>query len=145
MAEKQRQSLCPRLIDYLAIVGSRSSNTTRPGTAQNPAVQVRFVWISIGVKLSEKINLKPKKIDSGAAAPLSAIRSCWFPHAIGHGLFLSTGGMRKCWTTPNRERNTWSIVVCVHADRQRFGQNTIWHLREFLSPRWTICGQWKCQ
>lgn len=42
MAEKQRQSLCPRLIDYLAIVGSRSSSIAqRPGTNnQHPAVQI---------------------------------------------------------------------------------------------------------
>lgn len=40
MAEQQRQSLCPRLIDYLAIVGSRPANITRPGGGQNPPVQV---------------------------------------------------------------------------------------------------------
>lgn len=40
MAEQQRQSLCPRLIDYLAIVGARSANITRAGVGQNPPVQV---------------------------------------------------------------------------------------------------------
>lgn len=40
MAEQQRQSLCPRLIDYLAIVGSRSNNFARQGGGQNPPVQV---------------------------------------------------------------------------------------------------------
>lgn len=40
MAEQQRQSLCPRLIDYLAIVGSRSANMKHPGNGQNPPVQV---------------------------------------------------------------------------------------------------------
>lgn len=40
MAEQQRQSLCPRLIDYLAIVGSRSTNIKHPGNGQNPPVQV---------------------------------------------------------------------------------------------------------
>lgn len=42
MAEQQRQSLCPRLIDYLAIVGSRSANLKHPGNGQNPPVQVCF-------------------------------------------------------------------------------------------------------
>lgn len=41
MAEQQRQSLCPRLIDYLAIVGSRSTNIKHSGNGQNPPVQVR--------------------------------------------------------------------------------------------------------
>lgn len=52
MAEQQRQSLCPRLIDYLAIVGSRSANIKNPGNGQNPPVQVSlfissgdFIWI----------------------------------------------------------------------------------------------------
>lgn len=52
MAEAQRQSLCPRLIDYLAIVGARASTVHRPsgvgsgggggntGTNATPAVQV---------------------------------------------------------------------------------------------------------
>lgn len=41
MAEQQRQQLCPRLIDYLAIVGSRPNNIVRQGNNnQNPPVQV---------------------------------------------------------------------------------------------------------
>lgn len=44
MAEQQRQSLCPRLIDYLAIVGSRSANIKNPGNGQNPPVQVRQLY-----------------------------------------------------------------------------------------------------
>lgn len=40
MAEQQRQSLCPRLIDYLAIVGSRSPNIKCAGNSQSPPVQV---------------------------------------------------------------------------------------------------------
>lgn len=32
MAEQQRQSLCPRLIDYLAIVGARATLVPRPTT-----------------------------------------------------------------------------------------------------------------
>lgn len=40
MAEKQRKSLCPRLIDYLAIVGSRSPNVKCSGNSQSPPVQV---------------------------------------------------------------------------------------------------------
>lgn len=39
MAEN-RQSLCPRLIDYLAIVGSRSPNIKCTGNSQSPPVQV---------------------------------------------------------------------------------------------------------
>lgn len=42
MAEQQRQSLCPRLIDYLAIVGSRATNLKPTGNGQNPPVQVSF-------------------------------------------------------------------------------------------------------
>lgn len=59
MAEQQRQSLCPRLIDYLAIVGARSSILPRPGGSNNggatsntpPPVQVRkikFNYFSVG-------------------------------------------------------------------------------------------------
>lgn len=40
MAEQQRQSLCPRLIDYLAIVGSRSASAKHGSNGQNPPVQV---------------------------------------------------------------------------------------------------------
>lgn len=42
MAEQQRQQLCPRLIDYLAIVGSRPNNIVRQNNNgnQNPTVQV---------------------------------------------------------------------------------------------------------
>lgn len=43
MAEKQRQSLCPRLIDYLAIVGSRSPNVKCTGNSQSPPVQVIYL------------------------------------------------------------------------------------------------------
>lgn len=49
MAEQQRQSLCPRLIDYLAIVGARSNTVPRPTSSSNnapsnapPPVQVRI-------------------------------------------------------------------------------------------------------
>lgn len=50
MAEQQRQSLCPRLIDYLAIVGSRSSNMKHPGNGQNPPVQVSQSKINVFFK-----------------------------------------------------------------------------------------------
>jgi len=56
MAEQQRQSLCPRLIDYLAIVGVRSNtirsgnsgggnaggNGSCPSGSNNPPVQVKI-------------------------------------------------------------------------------------------------------
>ena len=51
MAEQQKQSLCPRLIDYLAIVGARNMPTHRAsGTNNNqPPVQVSkfFKWIKL--------------------------------------------------------------------------------------------------
>lgn len=47
MAEQQRQSLCPRLIDYLAIVGSRSSTIKYPGNGQNPPPQVSVSSLKI--------------------------------------------------------------------------------------------------
>lgn len=45
MADLQRKTLCPRLIDYLAIVGVRHTNVPRPSggnnvSGTNPAVQV---------------------------------------------------------------------------------------------------------
>ncbi|XP_037051965.1 MAP kinase-activating death domain protein isoform X4 [Bradysia coprophila] len=40
MAEQQRQSLCPRLIDYLTIVGARSHTVGRTGAGQNPSIQI---------------------------------------------------------------------------------------------------------
>ncbi|KAJ6639365.1 60S ribosomal protein L22 [Pseudolycoriella hygida] len=39
MAEQQRQSLCPRLIDYLTIVGARSHTVGRTGVGPNPPIQ----------------------------------------------------------------------------------------------------------
>lgn len=51
MAEQQRQSLCPRLIDYLAIVGSRSTNIKHPGNGQNPPVQVNKYLLYIQFSL----------------------------------------------------------------------------------------------
>lgn len=44
MAEQQKQSLCPRLIDYLAIVGAKNSPVRTSGTNNNqPPVQVSFL------------------------------------------------------------------------------------------------------
>lgn len=40
MAELQRKQLCPRLLDYLAIVGVRQTAVPRAGGGQNPPVQV---------------------------------------------------------------------------------------------------------
>uniref|UniRef100_A0A6B2EDK4 MAP kinase-activating death domain protein n=1 Tax=Phlebotomus kandelakii TaxID=1109342 RepID=A0A6B2EDK4_9DIPT len=40
MADIQRQFLCPRLIDYLAIVGARVSAVPRAGNTSNPPVQI---------------------------------------------------------------------------------------------------------
>lgn len=42
MSEQQKQSLCPRLIDYLAIVGARSGTVQRTSGSNNnqPPVQV---------------------------------------------------------------------------------------------------------
>uniref|UniRef100_A0A1B0GNL7 MAP kinase-activating death domain protein n=1 Tax=Phlebotomus papatasi TaxID=29031 RepID=A0A1B0GNL7_PHLPP len=40
MADIQRQFLCPRLIDYLAIVGARVSSVPRAGNTSNPPVQI---------------------------------------------------------------------------------------------------------
>lgn len=45
MAEQQRQSLCPRLIDYLAIVGARTNTIPRPGSGTNPPVQVSLILL----------------------------------------------------------------------------------------------------
>lgn len=42
MAEQQRQSLCPRLIDYLAIIGAR---TSQPPSAKLPPGQVPPVQV----------------------------------------------------------------------------------------------------
>lgn len=69
MAEQQRQSLCPRLIDYLAIVGSRSANIKNPGNGQNPPVQVSlfissgdFIWIVWETFFSNRLKtFSPKK------------------------------------------------------------------------------------
>ncbi|XP_055681928.1 MAP kinase-activating death domain protein isoform X2 [Lutzomyia longipalpis] len=40
MADIQRQFLCPRLIDYLAIVGARVSSVSRAGNSSDPPVQI---------------------------------------------------------------------------------------------------------
>jgi hypothetical protein len=55
MAEQQKQSLCPRLIDYLAIVGARNMPTHRAsGTNNNqPPVQVRVIFLNALERLSE--------------------------------------------------------------------------------------------
>lgn len=65
MAEQQRQSLCPRLIDYLAIVGARSSHLPRPSGNNNgatssntpPAVQVRILCDSITIHGRNNVHL----------------------------------------------------------------------------------------
>lgn len=46
MAEQQKQSLCPRLIDYLAIVGARSGTVQRTAGSNNnqPPVQVSEIF-----------------------------------------------------------------------------------------------------
>lgn len=46
MAEQQKQSLCPRLIDYLAIVGARSGTVQRTAGSNNnqPPVQVSKIF-----------------------------------------------------------------------------------------------------
>lgn len=50
MSEQQKQSLCPRLIDYLAIVGARSGAVQRTAGSNNnqSPVQVRFSLLSAG-------------------------------------------------------------------------------------------------
>lgn len=41
MAEQQKQALCPRLIDYLAIVGAKTNMVPRAGGPNSqPPVQV---------------------------------------------------------------------------------------------------------
>lgn len=51
MAEQQRQSLCPRLIDYLAIVGARSHPAPpKSGPGTSPPIQV---------SLQKLLNLNP--------------------------------------------------------------------------------------
>lgn len=50
MAEQQKQSLCPRLIDYLAIVGARSSTVQRGGGGSNqPPVQVSLILLEFSL------------------------------------------------------------------------------------------------
>lgn len=46
MAELQRKQLCPRLLDYLAIVGVRQTTVPRAGSGQNPPVQVCYISYS---------------------------------------------------------------------------------------------------
>lgn len=48
MAELQRKQLCPRLLDYLAIVGVRQTSVPRAGGA-NPPVQVckNYLYLKI--------------------------------------------------------------------------------------------------
>lgn len=54
MAEQQRQQLCPRLIDYLAIVGSRPNNVVRQGNSgQNPPVQVHIQSILVNENVAK--------------------------------------------------------------------------------------------
>lgn len=50
MAEQQRQSLCPRLIDYLAIVGARVNSVPRAGVGNTPPVVVSFFLLQNSVK-----------------------------------------------------------------------------------------------
>lgn len=51
MSEQQKQSLCPRLIDYLAIVGARSGAVQRTAGSNNnqSPVQVSFSLLSAGL------------------------------------------------------------------------------------------------
>lgn len=49
MSEQQKQSLCPRLIDYLAIVGARSGTVQRSSGSNNnqSPVQVSSLFIHL--------------------------------------------------------------------------------------------------
>lgn len=55
MAEQQRQSLCPRLIDYLAIVGSRSASVKHGSSGQNPPVQVSVYFYFCNLKFYHQL------------------------------------------------------------------------------------------
>lgn len=44
MAESLQKSLCPRLIDYLAIVGARSSSTRKGAGSNQSPVQVSLIF-----------------------------------------------------------------------------------------------------
>lgn len=41
--DAERQFLCPRLIDYLAIVGVKPVNSSKPSS--NPSIQVRLLYL----------------------------------------------------------------------------------------------------
>lgn len=60
MAEQQRKAMCPRLIDYLAIVGSRQTNIKSSGNGQNPPVQVYFEYFMINPFGDEAISSHSK-------------------------------------------------------------------------------------
>lgn len=51
MAEQQKLSLCPRLVDYMAIVGARTTPPMPKGLAGNktPPVQVKISNFNVGV------------------------------------------------------------------------------------------------
>lgn len=66
MSEQQKQSLCPRLIDYLAIVGARSGSVQKASGSNNnqPPVQVSRiispfrVWAGRGISRERISNCK---------------------------------------------------------------------------------------
>lgn len=55
MAEQQKQSLCPRLIDYLAIVGARSGTIQRSSGSNNNQSPVQVSKFSELLILFERI------------------------------------------------------------------------------------------
>lgn len=67
MSEQQKQSLCPRLIDYLAIVGARSGAVQRTAGSNNnqSPVQVRFSLLSAGLGTFRERILSRTKFDGG--------------------------------------------------------------------------------
>lgn len=73
MAEQQKQSLCPRLIDYLAIVGARSGTVQRTTGSNNnqPPVQVSRIfshlsWVSADREISLGLTLTITTLDDAS-------------------------------------------------------------------------------
>lgn len=138
---KNKESLC--VLDYL-ITWQLSELVHRIFHDRAHHKILLFKWVNnFKLYLSEKSNWERKnaisiELGSRAFASIPATRSCRLSNAIGHGLLLPARRLCKCWPTTHRKCNSWSIIVCVPTDRQRFGKNTFRNLCELLSSGRTL-------
>lgn len=116
----QQKFLCPRLIDYLAIVGSRGtaapprSNLGCPGGGNSPTVQVSLKVFSYS--LTHNSCPPTSSADPRAVTSLPADGSQGLSPALGHGVLLPARGLSQRRATQDRASHPGCLEFRVHVD-----------------------------